>query len=74
MLDCILYYKTKREKREAYNKYNDYISNIQYDLQCENDGEQTTIKCSKYVKHVDNKSNYDDCEKINRIFKGSIDD
>lgn len=74
MLDCILYYKTKREKREAYNKYSNYISNIQYDLQCEEDGEQTIIKCSKYVKHADNKSNYDDCEKINRIFKGPIDD
>lgn len=74
MLDCILYYKTKREKREARNKYNEYMSNIQYDLQYNEDGELTTAKCTKYVKHAGIKPNYDDCEKINRIFKGPLDD
>lgn len=74
LLECIIYYKTKREKREAWAKYNEYMSNIQYDLQYVEDGETTTINSSKYVKHIDIKSNYDDCEKINRIFKGSEND
>ena len=74
MLDCILYYKSKREKKDARAKYKNYISNIRYELQREEDGELYTVECTKYVKHNGIKPNYDDCEKINRLFKGSLDD
>ena len=40
----------------------------------EEDGELYTVECTKYVKHNGIKPNYDDCEKINRLFKGSLDD
>lgn len=74
ILDCVVYYKTKREKREAKIKYNNYMSNIQYEINHEEDGDPCTTICTKYVRHTGIKPNYDDCEKINRIFKGSVDD
>lgn len=74
MLDCILYYKTKREKRDAKAKYNEYMNNRLYELKQIVDGESQTTTCNKYVKHTSIKLNYNDCEKINRLFKGSEDD
>lgn len=74
MLDCILYYKTKREKRDARAKYNEYMNNRLYELKQIVDGEPQTTICNKYVKHTSIKLNYNDCEKINRLFKGSEDD
>ena len=73
MLDCILYYKTKREKRDARAKYNEYMNSRLYKLEQIVDGEPQTITCNKYVKHTSIKLNYNDCEKINRLFKGSED-
>ena len=74
LLECIIYYKTKREKKEARNKYNEHMSNIRYDLQYVEDGELVTTNCSKYVKHMSIKPNYNDCEKIDRLFKRSKND
>lgn len=54
MLKCILCYDSSKLRKKAINKYKQHMKDIQYDHIIKNDdGENISEPCSKYVYHVD---------------------
>ena len=54
MLKCILCYDSSKLRRKAINKYKQHMKDIQYNHIVKNDdGENISEPCSKYVYHVD---------------------
>lgn len=54
MLKCILCYDSSKLRRKAINKYKQHMKDIQYNHIVKNDdGENISESCSKYVYHVD---------------------
>ena len=54
MLKCILCYDSSKLRKKAINKYKQHMKDIQYTHIIKNDdGENISEPCSKYVYHVD---------------------
>lgn len=54
MLKCILCYDSSKVRKKAINKYKQHMKDIQYHHIIKNeDGENISEPCSKYVYHVD---------------------
>lgn len=73
MLNCILFYEDKRIKRRARHTYKEYMENIRY-TQHIDDEDVGDIQCTKYVTHTNIKPDYNEAEKINRLFEGPKND
>lgn len=72
MLNCILYYEDKKVKKLARKTYQEHLDNIKYTITYEEDGEERTVECTKYIAHQAQQN-----ERILRqqgVHEGSVED